>query len=116
MDTKKTFGNTAKSLIELDKERLTDEEESNRAGDIEVFYEIHFKKVLALKELQWLRSMGEKDWTKESREHAVWHQGALFCLEEMKLWFERQVKMSRARFDKEEEPEPGEIFPPVERE
>jgi len=106
--------NTGKSLIELDEARLTDEELRNRAGDIEIFYETHFKTVLALKELEWLRSLGVKDWTKVPIEHAIWHQGAIFFLNEMKSWFEHQVKISKSRFQKEEEPEPGKIFPPVE--
>jgi len=105
--------NTGKNLIEIDKERLTDEELRNRAGDIEIFYESHFKKVLALKELEWLRSMGAKDWTKVPMEHAIWHQGALYCLKEMVDWFEEQVKISRSRFEKEEESEPGEVITPV---
>ena len=107
---KEILGDIGKSIIELEKETLTDEELRNRAGDIEVFYETHFKKILALKEIEWLRSLGTNA---ETPGQIIWHRGAIHCLNEMKLWCENQVKISRSRFQKEEESEPGKIFPPV---
>lgn len=106
----KTFGDISKSIIEIEKELLTDKEIENRAGAVELFYNTHFKKFLALKELEWLRSMGTKDWSKEPKEHAIWHQGALQCLQEVRDWFKYQEQVSLSRFKKEEKPEPDEII------
>lgn len=113
MDLKKDIG---KSIIELEKELMDNEELlMARAGDVEIFYKNHFKHVLALREHEWLRSLGEKDWTKDSIEHAIWHQGALHCLKEIREWFEEQVTLSLSKFQpKEEKPEPGEVIPPIE--
>lgn len=97
----------AKTLLELDEKEYTEDERLARAGDVEVFYNSHFKELLAHVEVGWLRSMGKKDWTKEPKDHAVFHQGALHCLEEIRQWFEAQVNLSRSRFDKGEEPEGG---------
>ncbi len=75
----------------------------NRAADAELFYKKHFKDYLEEKEQDWLKSLGEKDWTKEAIEHAVWHQGALACLKEIQEWFDKQVALSLSRFDKGDE-------------
>ena len=95
-------------------EELTPDQIKNRASDAELFYRNHFKNYLVDKEMEWLRSLGEKDWTKDPKEDAEWHQGALFCLKESKEWFEKQTRDSLARFDKEEKPKPGVVIPMIE--
>ena len=102
---KGTLGDDSLSLIELDEKRLTTEELQMRAGDVELFYTKHMKDVLALKELEWLRSLGTNA---ENGAQLLWHRGALHCLKEMREWFENQVKLSRSRFDQtgDENPEP----------
>ena len=107
------FLGVGKSIIEIEKELLSDEDLKNRAGDVELFYESHFKKVLALWEYEWLKSLGTKDWTKDSTEHAIWHQGAIHCLREMREWFESQVRLSRSRFDEEKKQKEGESIPSI---
>ena len=107
------MGDVGKDIIEIEEERLSEREREERSGEIEIFYIKYFKKILALKEYEWLRSMGIRDWSKDPIEHAIWHQGALHCLQEMRDWFESQVNLSKSRFQKEEEPEPGEVIPPI---
>jgi len=98
------LGDKSLDFIEIDKKRLTDEEIVNRASDVEIFYKNHFKDIIALKELEWLRSLGKHA---ETAEQVIWHRGALHCLKEIKDWFEEQTKISLARFDEEKESEDG---------
>lgn len=109
---KEVLGDIGKSIIEIEKEILSEEEIKNRAGDVETFYRTHFKKLIALKEYEWLRSLGTNA---ETPAQIIWHRGALHALKEIKDWFEDQVRLSQSRFDKKEDkPEPGEIFSPIE--
>ena len=106
----KILGDDSLSLIELDEKRLTVEELQNRAIDIEMFYNRYMRDVLALKELEWLRSLGTNA---ENASQLVWHRGAIHCLQEMRNWFEEQVKLSQSRFDKGESQPEGAIISPV---
>jgi len=114
MDKDKEGLKSAEDIIELEKERLNSAELKMRAADVELFYKNHFQKILALKEYEWLRSLGAKESSfKETAGQVIWHQGGLAMLKEIQDWFEDQVTLSLSRFEKEEESEPDEVIPSI---
>lgn len=100
--SKDILGDTGKDIIEIEKEELSDVELKNLASDVELFYNTHFKKVLALKEYEWLRSLGTNA---ETPAQVIWHRGALHCIQELREWFETKVNLSLSRFDEKENEE-----------
>ena len=103
-------------IIKLDEELMTDDEQSVRAADAELFYRKHFKKFILLKEYEWLRSLGAKEVSfKETLGQTAWHQGGLAMLKEIFDWFKDQNRISLSRFENEED-EPskdGESISPI---
>lgn len=105
----------AEDIIKLNDELMTDDEQSNRAADVELFYKKHFKKFILLKEYEWLRSLGVKELSfKETLGQTAWHQGGLAMLKEIDDWCEDQSKISLSRFQNKEDPlEKGESIPSI---
>ena len=99
---KEVLGDVGKDIVEIEKELLSDAEIKNMAADVELFYNKHFKKILALKEYEWLMSLGTNA---ETSGQVIWHRGALRALQEIKEWFQVKVNLSLSRHDKDEEDE-----------
>ena len=97
------------SIVSMEEEELSDEELNNRANDVETFYNIHFKKVLALLAYRQLKNSANADTTGT----VMFWKGAIFGLQEVEDWFIKQVNLSMSRFEKEEEEEPGEVIPTI---
>lgn len=81
-------GISIEELLEVDQERLTDEEYKNRAGDAELFYRSHFKKVLLSLILQELKYLGE---TAENEQMLLFARGNINAYNKIKNWFEQQM-------------------------
>lgn len=93
-------------LLELEKEKLTDEERAARASDAELFYKSYFEKVLKLFTFNELTNMGK---LAETTEQVLFYRGILYGFQTISDWFEDQVKISMSRFDKPEKPSEGAI-------
>lgn len=96
-------------IVNLEKELITDEEKMNRAGDVEIFWRNHFKKVLSLLVYKQLKNSANAD----TSGSVMFWKGALFGLQEVEDWFVEQINLSISRFQKDEKIEVGEVFPPV---
>ena len=92
-------------IVELEEERLSDDELKNRANDIEVFYRMYFKKALALLVYKQLNNSANTDTVGT----VMFWKGAMFGLQEVEDWFIKGVNISLSRFekDKKEEGEGG---------
>ena len=90
----------------LNDPQLTDEELTARAGDAEIFYKNHFKKILDL--LIYRQQINIID-TAKTIEQLLFVRGTLNGFYLIEEWFGEQVGLSVSRFDKEEKSEPGEI-------
>ena len=99
-------------IVELEKEKLSDDELKNRAGDVETFYRTHFKRVLALLVYKQLKNSANAD----TPGSVMFWKGALFGLQEVEDWFIKAVNLSLSRFEKGKEPEVGEVIPPIDDE
>ena len=85
---------------------LTDAELNARAGDAEIFYKNHFKKIIDL--LIYKQRIAISDKAQTIAQVAL-GRGTINGLYLIQEWFEEQVGVSLSRFDKEEKGEPGEI-------
>ena len=95
-------------LLELEKQELTQEELENRANNAELFYKSHFEKVIKLFTFRELLEMGKEA---ETKDQVLFYRGVIYGLQFINDWFEDQVKISLAKFDKEETPTEGPIPP-----
>lgn len=94
-------------IEDLKKVELTDEEAMARAGDAELFYKNHFEKVLKLFIQKQLEFCGKEA---ENPGQFLFGRGTINGLCLLDEWFQEQIAKSLSRFEKIEEPEPGEPF------
>lgn len=97
-------------LLQMMDEEFNENEISARAADAEIFYKKHFERTLSLLINQELKNLGEQA---ETTGQVLFYRGALYFADLIKTWFDSQVQISLGRFEKEEEPEPGEVISPV---
>lgn len=97
-------------LLGMMDEDFNENEITTRAADSEIFYKKHFERTLSLLINQELKNLGEKA---ETPGQILFYRGSLYFADLIKVWFEKQVQISLGRFEKEEEPEPGEVLPPM---
>lgn len=90
-------------IVDLEKELISDEEKMMAACAAEIFYKKYFEKRLKLIVYKNLKRNGAS----ETIGTALFFKGALFGLEEIQEWFEKQISFARSRFDdnpKDEDP------------
>ncbi len=97
-------------LIDLEDEKLDDNEQKLRANATEAYYKGYFEKRLKLITLQILREMGEK-----AGPDTIWsYRGALYFADLMKVWFEDKVEVAKSYRQLKDKPRPaGEAIEPV---
>ena len=98
-------------IIELEDEKLDDNEQKLRANATEAYYKGYFEKKLKLVTLQILREMGEK-----AGPDTIWsYRGALYFADLIKTWFDEQVMVAKSYRQPKDKPRPaGEVITPVE--
>ena len=89
-------------LLDVDAERLSEDELMARAGACDVFYEQHFEKVLDLFLLEELKYIGEEA---QNEFMLLFARGHIEMINKIKNWFIQQKSLSLSRFEKESEPE-----------
>ncbi|MCX6741201.1 MAG: hypothetical protein NTY61_02270, partial [Candidatus Parcubacteria bacterium] len=105
---RKELGSVAlEDIREIDEPTLTDAEHDARANDAEIFYMRHMKKVLAALTYKQLVNIGEAATTDMQLQ---FDRGTINGIYLVMEWFTQQLSISRARFQKEDKTEPGEIL------
>ena len=95
------LGSIDLSNIQKLKEIVVSQEELDaRAGDAEIFYKNHFKKVIQLLIQEQLETIAAEVDTEEKLNFCRGTVNGLYIIDE---WFKQQKKTSVARFDKPEE-------------
>ena len=98
-------------IEEIKNLRLNDIEIRARAGDVEIFYRNHFKKILKLliqKQLEFIASEAT------SELQLQFARGTINGFTLLDDWCKEQTTLSLSRFKgEEEEPEPGEAITPM---
>jgi len=94
-------------IEELKAIKLLPKDRQARASDAEIFWKNHFQKVLKLfiqTQLEYMAKISVD---------AQFARGTINGFYLVKDWFEDRVEESLARFEKEEEPKPGEAITPL---
>ena len=86
-------------IEELQKVTLNEADSLSRAIDAELFYTNHFSKVIKLFIQVQLEYIGKEA---DNAEQLMFGRGTINGLMLIKNWFDKQTRLSRSRFDKEE--------------